>query len=235
MSGPQALVGLGRGRGLEARIGLPDDRVADVGATGAGGFTAASVGAKLEVGAAGPWSFAAIAEVSVPLEDGDAVSPLAVLVAGRDLEGASLGGQVEVTWDRAADRVEVGATAVLGAALSGRVGAFVEAAAATTPGGPAVLAQTGGHPPALRRRPARRVRRRGADGRGAGRVRGGRVWRPVLELVMDLNDPYGTGTKPPSPLPTYAVTPGPDREIQRADRRRALDRWIPACAGMTVV
>ena len=29
---------------------------------------------------------------------------------------------------------------------------------------------------------------------------------------MDLNDPYGAGTKPPPPLPTYAVIPGPDRE-----------------------
>ena len=89
VAGPQALVRLGVAPGVEARLGLPDDQVLDVG------------GAKAELGAVGAWDLAAIAEASLPRGDdrfSGAASPLAILVAGRDLGDLSLGTQAEVRW-----------------------------------------------------------------------------------------------------------------------------------------
>ncbi|WP_420455254.1 transporter [Rubrivirga sp.] len=146
LSGPQALVRVPVVAGVEVRLGLPDYRVEDVANRNVDGLTDPSVGAKVELGAAGPWALAAIAEVSLPLGDAafsGAASPLAILVAGRDAGAFSLGTQAEVRWDRDADRVEVGGTFVVGTSVSEAVGVFVEAAAGTTPGDPAVLAQTG--------------------------------------------------------------------------------------------
>ena len=146
VAGPQALLRVEVVPGVEARLGLPDYAVADVDASGSGGFTDPSVGAKVELGAVGPWAFAGIAEVSLPLgEDGfsGAASPLALLVAGRDLGTLSLGTQAEVLWDRDTDRVEAGGTLVLGAGLSERVGAFAEVAGGSSPDGAAGVVQVG--------------------------------------------------------------------------------------------
>lgn len=143
VSGPEALVRLRLAPGLEARLGLPDYRVADVTRSDGRGFTDLAVGAKVELARLAGWDVAAIAEIALPVEAAGPASPLAILIAGRDLGAASLGTQVEVRWDRATDRTEVGGTAVVGTALSERVGVFAEVAAGTTPDGTAVLAHTG--------------------------------------------------------------------------------------------
>ena len=146
IAGPQALLRVGVLPGVEARLGLPDYAVADVDLGGTGGFTDPSIGAKVELGAVGPWAFAGIAEVSLPLGDNGfsgAASPLALLVAGRDLGALSLGTQAEVLWDRDTDRVEAGGTLVLGAGLSDSAGAFAEIAGGSTPDGAAVVVQAG--------------------------------------------------------------------------------------------
>ena len=142
VSGPQALVRVGVVPGVEARLGVPDY----VDAAGQSGFSDPSVGAKVELGAVGPWAFAGIAEVSLPLgNDGlsGAASPLGIVIAGRDLGALSLGTQAEVLWDRDADRVEVGGTFVVGTSLAERVGAFAEVAGGSTSGAAAVLLQIG--------------------------------------------------------------------------------------------
>ena len=146
VSGPQALVRVGVVPGVEVRLGLPDYVVVGADAEGLGGFSDPSVGAKVELGTVGPWAFAGIAEVSLPLGDdgfSGAASPLALLVAGRDLGTLALGTQAEALWDRNTDRVEVGGTLVLGAGLTERVGAFAEIAGGSTPDGGAVVVQVG--------------------------------------------------------------------------------------------
>lgn len=147
ITGPNALVRIGVAPGLEARLGLPnyisvsDDLDGD-----ATGFSDPSLGVKGEVGTLAGWDLAAIAEVSLPLGDdpfSTPISPLGILVAGRDLGAVSLGSQVEVRWNRAAEHVDVGGTAVVGVPLGERVGVFAEAAATRTVGGAEVLAQCG--------------------------------------------------------------------------------------------
>ena len=146
VSGPLALVRVPLAAGVEGRVGLPDYRVERAAGQSAGAFGDPSVGAKVELGAVGPRALAAIAEVSLPLGDGEPsgrASPLGLLVAGRELGPVSLGTQAEVLWDRGAGRVEVGGTFVVGTGLSERVGAFAEVAAGTAAGALSALAQTG--------------------------------------------------------------------------------------------
>lgn len=146
VTAPQALVRIGLAPGVEARLGLPDYRVLDLGGADRGGFTDPSVGVKAELGALAGWDVAAIAEVSLPLGDdafSGSASPIALLIAGRDLDVFSLGTQAELRWDRDADRVDVGGTFVVGASFTERVGAFAEAAAASSAAGTEALAQVG--------------------------------------------------------------------------------------------
>jgi len=146
VAGPSALVRLPLAPGVEARLGLPDVVVTDIGGAGQSLVGDPTVGVKAELPAPAGWGLAAIAEVSLPLGDDDAsgpASPLVILIAGRDAGALGLGGQAEVAWDRATDRVEVGGTAVVGFPLAGPLGGFAEAAAGTTPDGVAALVQTG--------------------------------------------------------------------------------------------
>ena len=143
ISGPEALVRWSFVRGAELRIGLPNavairtDAIpigdAIVPAQTLRGVSDASLGAKVELGAVAGWDLALIAEASIPLGD-DAVgttvaSPLAILIAGRDVGAVGLGTQAEVRWDRVLDQVELGGTAVVGTEVVPGVGAFGELAA----------------------------------------------------------------------------------------------------------
>lgn len=145
VSGPEALVRAGVVRGVEVRVGLPD--YVGVGRDD-GGFGDPSLGVKIEVGRLGAWDVATILETSVPLGErpfGDApASPLGLLVLGRDLGALSLGTQGEVLWDRASDRVEAGATAVVGVPLTEAASAFFEVAAGSTPDGADARVHVGG-------------------------------------------------------------------------------------------
>jgi len=143
VSGPEALVRLGLADGFEARLGLPGYRIADVTRPDDRGFTDLALGAKAGLARFAEWAVAAIVEVSIPVDSDASVSPLAILIVGRDLGAVSLGAQTEVVWDRTTDRTEVGGTAVVGVPLAEHVGGFAEVAAGTTPDGAAVLAHTG--------------------------------------------------------------------------------------------
>lgn len=144
VSGPEALVRWAPVRGAELRIGLPN--VVSTG--GARGLGDASLGVKVELGTAGPWTVGTIVEASIPTGGdrfgGAPVSPLAILVVGRDLaRGMGLGAQTEVAWDRAARAVAVGGTLVVGVPLASRVGAFLEAAGTVTDGPAEAFLHTG--------------------------------------------------------------------------------------------
>ena len=148
VAGPSALVRIGVVPGVEARLALPDYLAIDPDGAGptVDGFTDPSIGAKVELATVSGWDLAAIAEVSLPLGDdvfSGAASPLALFIAGRDLGGLSLGTQGEVLWDREADRVDVGGTAVLGVSLTDAVGAFFEVAGGSSAAGASVLTQIG--------------------------------------------------------------------------------------------
>ncbi len=146
VSGPEGLVLVGLGRGVEFRLALPDVVGLDVRRDPVRGLGDAAVGLKAEVGGVGGWRVAALAEVSVPTGSeavGSGVaSPLVLIVAGRDLGGVQVGVQAEGAWDRALRRVD-GAAVALVSAGRGRLGAFAEAEAASSPEGVAVVAHGG--------------------------------------------------------------------------------------------
>ena len=142
LSGPEALVRWSFVPGAELRVGLPDagviwfddlvrpDGTVEVEGATVDGVSDGSLGAKVELGAVAGWDLALIGEASVPLGDGNfgstVVSPLAILIAGRDVGALSLGTQAEVRWDRVADAVELAATAVVGTEVAPGVGVFGE-------------------------------------------------------------------------------------------------------------
>lgn len=136
-SAPEVLLRWAPVRGAELRVGLPEYVSAD----GGSGLSDASLGAKLELGTAGAWAIGTILEASLPTGadgiGGAPISPLALLIVGRDLpRGMGLGAQVEAAWDRAVDAVAVGGTLVVSAPLNARLGGFLEAAG-TVSSGPA--------------------------------------------------------------------------------------------------
>ena len=134
VSGPEALVRWGFARGVELRVATPDAAVLRVDGETVDGFTDAGVGVKVELATLAGWDLALIAEASVPLGDdtfgSSVVSPLAILIAGRDVGALGLGTQAEVRWDRAADSVELAAAAVVGTEIVPGVGTFGELAGA---------------------------------------------------------------------------------------------------------
>lgn len=137
VSGPEALLRWAPIGGAELRVGLPDYVWAD----DTRGFGDASLGVKLELGTAGPWTAGTVLSTSLPTgEDGIGgapVSPSAILAVTRGLpRGLGLSAQTELRWNRAADDVAVGGTVLLSAPVAPRVSAFGEAAA-TVSGGPA--------------------------------------------------------------------------------------------------
>ena len=146
LGGPEVLLraGVGRvfGRGVEARVVLPDAAapVASRLRTDEATFGDAAVGVKAELGRVGGWDAALIADVTLPVgTDGAPPSPRALVALGREVGRVSVGTQAEALWDREADRVLVGATLVGGLGLTERVSAFLEVAASALPEGPAAV------------------------------------------------------------------------------------------------
>lgn len=140
LSGPEALVRVGLGRGVEARAGLPDYRRSGR-ELGGDGFSAPSLGLGLEVGAWGRWAAALVTTLSMPL-DGGPVSPLGVLAV--EYGGAvTVGAHLEGVWDRAEARVETGAALLVIAPVAGPVSAFGEVSTATQPDGRATVLMGG--------------------------------------------------------------------------------------------
>ena len=131
-SGPEALVRWSFIPGLEVRLGAPDGVATRAGGETLDGFTDASLGLKAELATVGGWDLAAIVEASVPLGDeafgSTVVSPLAILIAGRDIGAVSLGTQAEARWNREADTAEFAATAVVGTEIVPGLGVFGELA-----------------------------------------------------------------------------------------------------------
>ena len=133
LTGPEALVRIGVGRGVEGRLVLPD-----LSSAGPASLAGASVGVKAVLGTFAGLDATSIVDVS--RSEGRRASPRAVLILGRDIGAAlSAGGQVEVAFDPDADRVLAAATLVGGLALSGRVGTFAEVAVSGLPEGRAAV------------------------------------------------------------------------------------------------
>lgn len=131
LSGPEALVRWAPVRRAELRLALPDVTLAGDASLGALG-----VGGKVEVGTLAGADVGTIAMLAVPL-DGTRVVPEVVLTAGRDVPFGSLGAQVSAAWS--GGDPALGATLVAGRDLSARVGAFVELAVESGPGGTAAV------------------------------------------------------------------------------------------------
>ena len=66
VSGPEALVLVGLGRGVEARIGFPDVVGLDLRGEPARGLGDAALGVKVETGRVAGWRTGVLAEVSLP-------------------------------------------------------------------------------------------------------------------------------------------------------------------------
>lgn len=137
---PEALVRVPLGDRLEARFELPGFR----GGPGPDGLLDSGLGVKVELGSRAAWSFATLAGLSLPTGSdrlsGDRLAPSVILVAGRSLGPAwSLGVQGSLEWpDDSGDPVATG-TAVLGRALSDRVGTFGEVLVSGQSGKPSTV------------------------------------------------------------------------------------------------
>ena len=138
LTGPEALVRVGVGRGVEGRLVLPDRS-----SVGPASLSGASVGIKAALGTVAGVDAATILDVSV--SDGRRPSPRVVVMLGRSVGArASVGGQVEAGYDPDARRVLPAATLVGGLVLGGPVATFAEVAvSAVTEGRAAVVLHHG--------------------------------------------------------------------------------------------
>lgn len=143
LSGPEGLLLWGVRPGLELRFGLPDYVAADIRGDRTGGVADAAVGVKAEIATAAGWAFGVLAEVSVPLSDGGAVSPLLLLLAEREVGSVTVGVQAEGLWDRALSRLDVGGVVLGQIPLGGLFAAFGEVAANQTAAGPVLALHNG--------------------------------------------------------------------------------------------
>jgi len=132
LAGPEALIRWGFFEGWELRVGLPDYTDV-VHGSGKSGWEDASVGFKWQLGPVSDWDVALIAEASLPTgadhRSSDAVDPLLILIAGKDLSDTwSFGTQAELGRPTVDDaRLWVyGATAVVGYGVSDTLGTFFE-------------------------------------------------------------------------------------------------------------
>ena len=129
-AGPETLVRWSFLPGAEVRVGLPDYRAVRAGGATVDGVTDGALGVKVELATLAGWDLGFIGEASVPLGDdavgSTVVSPLAILIAGRDLGAVSLGTQAEARWNRETDTAEFAATAVVGTEIVPGLGTFGE-------------------------------------------------------------------------------------------------------------
>ena len=143
LNGPEGLVSWGALPGVEIRFGLPDYVAADIRGDHSGGVADAAVGLKAAVATAAGWSFGVLAELSVPLAEGGAASPLLLLLAEREVGVFVVGAQAEALWDRALGRLDIGSTALAQVPVGGPFTVFGEVAANQTAGGVALALHSG--------------------------------------------------------------------------------------------
>lgn len=146
VSGPEALVLVGLGRGVEARVGFPDMIGLDLRGEPARAFGDAALGVKVETGSVAGWRSGVLAEVSLPTgSDGvgsGAATPVVLLMAAREVGPVEVGLMTEGTWNHALGRVD-GGGGVLVSTTWGRLGVFAEGLAGTSPDGPVGVVHQG--------------------------------------------------------------------------------------------
>ena len=138
VSGPEALVLVGLGRGVEARIGFPDVVGLDLRGEPARGLGDAALGVKVETGRVAGWRTGVLAEVSLPTgSDGvgsGTATPVVLLLAAREVGRVEVSLMAEGTWNPVPGRAD-GGGGVLVSTAWGPLGAFAEALAGTSPDG----------------------------------------------------------------------------------------------------
>ena len=138
VSGPEALVLVGLGRGVEARIGLPDVVGLDLRGEPARGLGDAALGVKVETGGVSGWRTGVLAEVSLPTGSdgvgGGTATPVVLLLAAREVGRVEIGLMAEGAWNHRLGRAD-GGGGLLVSTDWGPLGVFAEALAGTSPTG----------------------------------------------------------------------------------------------------
>ena len=168
VSGPEALVLVGLGRGVEARIGFPDVVGLDLRGEPARGLGDAALGVKVETGRVAGWRTGVLAEVSLPTgSDGvgsGTAAPVVLLLAVCEVGRVEVGLMAEGTWNPVPGRAD-GGGGVLVSTAWGPLGAFAEALARRSGRSAPPGARAGSPPDAPGRRAARHRAHRGRPGR----------------------------------------------------------------------